>query len=356
MYAMILAGGIGERLWPYSRKDRPKHLMPLIGDRTMIQMTVDRLEGLVEPGNIFIITNKDQQEMIQRQLPGLDPDHIIAEPFGRNTAAAVALGAVYIQKKDPESVMLVLSSDHVIKAIEVFQRTLSDCAQAAVRDDCLAIMGVPPTYPNTGYGYIKIGGGIDGGAATKIYQVQAFKEKPDPATAEQYFKSGDYFWNTGMFIWKTSTIMDQFKQHMPELYNGCGRIAECIGTDGEQAVIEQVYAGLEKVPIDIGIMEKAEKVVVARAEFDWDDIGSWKSMESHVQTDQDGNASNCDFEQVDSKGLIVMAEEGFVGAVGVEDLIIVRSGNAVLVCHKERAQDVKALLGKMGKDNFLEYL
>ena len=356
MYAMILAGGIGERLWPYSRKDRPKHLMPLIGDRTMIQMTVDRLEGLVEQSNIFIITNKDQKEMIQRQLPGLDPDHIIAEPFGRNTAAAVALGAVYIQNKDPESVMMVLSSDHLIKEIEIFQRTLSDCAEAALRDGCLAIMGVPPTYPNTGYGYIKIGNGIDDDAITKIYQVESFKEKPGPETAEQYFQSGEYFWNTGMFIWKTSTIMDEFKQHMPDLYDGCAKIQASIGTDREEAVIEEVYSGLEKVPIDIGIMEKAENVVVARAEFDWDDIGSWKSMENHVQTDQEGNASNCDFDHVDSKGLIVMAEEGFVGTVGVEDLIIVRSGDAVMVCHKDRAQDVKTLLGKMGKDNFLEYL
>jgi len=356
MYAMILAGGIGERLWPYSRKARPKHLIPLFGRRTMIQMTVDRLEGLVDESNIFIITNEEQKTMIQRQLPNIEPGHIIAEPFGRNTAAAVALGAVFIQHKDPEGIMIVLSSDHLIKNTGVFQRTLLDCTKAAREDGRLAIMGVPPTYPNTGYGYIKIGDALSCGTETKLWRVDSFKEKPDLETAEQYFASGEYFWNTGMFIWKTTTIMEEFRKHMPGLYEGCQKIRQSIGTNEVKTIVEQVYSKLDKVPIDIGIMEKAEDVVVARAEFDWDDIGSWKSMENHMEPDPDGNVSNCEFDQVDSKGLVVMAEEGFVGAVGVKDLIIVRSGDAVMVCSKERAQNVKKLIGKMMQDNYTEYL
>jgi len=350
IYALILAGGRGERLWPYSRISRPKHLLPLLGDMTMIQQTVARLKGLVSDENIFVITEGGQKAAIEQQLPQIKPAQIVPEPFGRNTAAAVALGAVYIERKDPDGVMIVLSSDHFIDKTEIFQRTLRDCAKMAREEDSLVIMGVKPTYPNTGYGYIKIGDELGSDADTKFWRVGSFKEKPDFETAKEYFEGGDYFWNTGMFIWKTAAIMNEFERHMPKLYGGCLQIREAIGAEREQKTIEEVYTSLDRVPIDIGIMEKAGNVVMGRADFDWDDIGSWLSMENHISADSNHNMSNCDFEQIDSKNLIAINEDGFVGAIGVEDIIVVKSGDAVLVCHRDRAQDVKKLVEKMAKN------
>ena len=353
-YAVILAGGIGERLWPKSRTTMPKHLQPIVGDKTMFQQTVDRIRGLVDMDRVYVVTSREQKDIILSQVSDIVPDQVIAEPFGRNTAAAIGVAAAIIHARDPEAVMMSLHSDHHIKNVQAFQKVLGDCCTAAKASGALATIGITPTYPNTGYGYIHRMFRLSFPLETVFHQVGSFKEKPDAETAREYMSSGEYYWNSGMFIWTTSVILEEINRNMPTLGQGCEKIAKAFGTPEFDKTMKDVYECLESIPIDTGIMERAENVIMAESTFDWDDVGSWVSIEAHVEKDPQGNAVQGNFVSIDSTGCIVSGDASLITAIGISDLIIVKTGDAVLICPKDRAQDVKELVRKLKSDPNLE--
>jgi mannose-1-phosphate guanylyltransferase len=351
---VILAGGIGERLWPKSRAAMPKHLQSIVGEKTMLQQTVDRVRGLVKCDHMYVVTSASQRGQILSQVPDILPDHVIDEPMGKNTAAAVGVAAALIEADHPNAVMIALPSDHYIEDVAVFRRTLQDCCDATRETGALVTIGVRPRYPSTGYGYIQREKKLDLKYETSFHAVGSFKEKPDEKTAKKYVDTGEYYWNSGTFIWKTSVILEEMKKYMPNLHEGCMRIQEASGRPDFEDVLLGVYNSLESVPIDIGIMEKAKQVVMAEAEFDWDDVGSWLSLEKHVKRDPEGNAVQGNFVSIDSSGCIVSGDATLTAAIGVSDLVIVRTDDALLVCPKDRAQDVKELVRKLKADTRLK--
>lgn len=347
LYAVIMAGGGGERFWPKSRQAHPKQLLNIFGNRTMIQATAERISDMVPPDRLLVITNKVQAPLIREQLPGVPEASIIAEPFGRDTAPCIALGAAMIMERDPEGIMIVLPADHVIKDSKKLNETLWDACRVAWERRCLVTLGIAPTGPSTGYGYIRGGEQIEGAGNTKFSLVKEFMEKPDRETARRYIDSGEYFWNSGMFVWRASTIVDELRKQIPEIYEGYSKIKKAIGTDDRDTVIRDVYSCLEKKSIDYGIMENAGNVVVAEATFDWDDAGSWLAIERHHPSDSNGNVILGEAVALNTDNCIIVSEDGIVGCVGIKDLIVVKTPDAVLVCPRDRAQDVKKIVREL---------
>lgn len=357
IHAAILAGGRGQRLWPKSRKRLPKHLLPLLSDKTMIQETVARLEGVVDDENIYIVTEEGQQDIIAEQLPHVPEANILIEPQGRNTAASIGLAAAHMEKRDPDGVMISLHSDNWVGDVETFRRILRDSAVVAERTGSLGTVGITPSYPSTGFGYIHVGKEIDAELPTTFWEGRKFIEKPDRKTAERYVASGEYFWNGGMFIWKVSAILEAIRQHMPQLCEGCLAIKAALGTDAEKETVARVYGGLEKIPVDTGVMEKASKIFVAKGDFPWDDVGSWAAIENHFPADSKGNVVIGQFEEVDSENCIIVGDETLITTVGVSDLIVVKTEDALLICCKDRAEEVRDLVAKLSDfDKFKKYL
>jgi len=347
IHAAILAGGRGQRLWPRSRRALPKHLLPLLGEKTMMQETVARLKGVVPDENIYIVTERGQENLVAEQLPHIPKSNILVEPEGRNTAASIGLAAVHMEKKDPDGVMISLHSDNWVGDVEKFRRILRDSCVVAERTSGLGTIGITPATPSTGFGYIHVVKKLDANLSTTFWEGQKFVEKPDRETAEKYVASGEYFWNGGMFIWKISAILDAIRRFMPVLYEGCRAIARVIGSAAESKEVARVYSRLEKIPIDRGVMEKASNIFVARGDFPWDDVGSWAAMENHFPADAKGNVAIGQFAEVDSQNCIIVGDETLIATVGVSDIIVVRTKDAVLICRKDRAEEVRDLVVKL---------
>lgn len=356
IYAVIMAGGKGERFWPLSRLKTPKQLLSIVEERTMIQATVERIAPIVPKENILIITNQVQKDVIAEQLPDLNPDHIIAEPCGRNTAPCLALAAAYVADKDPESIMIVLPADHVIHDTEAFCANLSDIAALAKGEDALFTIGIQPQHPATGYGYIHAGASLRTQYDTNFAVVNRFTEKPDAKTAQAFVESGEYFWNSGIFVWRTGVFVDALNKYMPDLYESYLHIKNAVANKTIISELERIYPTLEGISIDYGVMEKAERVLVAQSCFDWDDVGAWDAVAKHLQHDADSNVAQGKYIAVDSKDCIIFSNNKFVGTVGVDNLIVVATDDAILVCDKSRAQDVKKLVQCIGKDETLKDL
>ncbi len=348
-YAVILAGGKGERLWPKSRLATPKHLQAIIGKRTMMQQTVDRLDGLVPPERIYVVTAEAQRAQVLEQLPQLDPANVVGEPVGRNTAPAIALAAAALSKRDPDATMMSLHADAAIGEadLDVYRRTLADCCTAAEQTGGLVTIGIVPTSSATGYGYIHLGARAQIECETEIYSVERFIEKPDERTAKEYVRSGDYFWNSGIFIWTVSAICTAFERHMPELYAGLVEMRDAMDTAAQDDTIRRVYESLKPEPIDTGVMERADNVYTATGEFLWDDVGSWVSLANHVEADTCGNVVVGPFEHIGAKNCIISGDGTLITAIGVKDLIVVKTADALLVCARDRAQEVKELVARL---------
>lgn len=347
-YAVILAGGKGERFWPLSTSRRPKQFLSLVGDKPLLAQAVDRLEGVITPENVLVITNGDLSAAASKAAPQLPVDNIIGEPIGRDTAAAIALGAALIKKRNPEAVFTVLTADHVIKDLDIFRQTLKDGLELAGRENVLVTIGITPSGPSTGYGYIESGDlHLKTDCGTQLLKARKFVEKPDRATAESYIAAGNYFWNSGMFMWSVSSIEKALKQFRPALSRMMGELAPAIGTPGFSAALEQVYGELEKISIDYAVMEKADNVIVARGTFSWDDVGAWPAIENHFEPDENGNIVVGTLERVDAESNIVVSRERLTALLGVRDLIVVQAPGVTLVCPKNRAQDVKKLVQQL---------
>lgn len=348
-YVVIMAGGRGERFWPQSRLARPKHLLPIVGDKPMLTQTVERLGAIVPPERVLIITNAEQVAAVREVCPMLPTENVIAEPIGRDTAAAVGLATLLVKHRDPQAAFAMLPADHVIHDSAGFQRTLEAAFAAAEGSDALVTVGISPTYPATGYGYIEQGKEI----ADDVFEVVRFKEKPDLETAKEYVESGRYFWNAGMFFWRVPVISACFEQFTPGLWKALQAIDTGLA-DGEalDGLLGTHYPSLEKISIDFAVMEKAETVRMVPARFDWDDVGAWPAVARHFPADAAGNVARGEVMVQDASGNIVMAQPGHtVTLIGVRDLIVVQTADATLVCPKDQAESIKQMVKALAADS-----
>jgi mannose-1-phosphate guanylyltransferase len=356
--AVIMAGGKGERFWPKSRIKLPKQLLKLTGEDTMIQSTVKRISRIVDYDNIYIVTNPDYASIISNQLPEVPTGNILVEPMSRNTAACIGLAALHIEKRcEEDAVMMVLPSDHMIRDEDEYIRVLEKAAQVAQHNTNIVTIGIKPDHPETGYGYIKMGQRITARGMEPVHEVEAFVEKPDKETAEKYLETGQYLWNSGMFLWKVSTIMKNIKIHMPKLYKALSIIRQAIDSDDAESVLYKEYEKLDSISIDYGIMEKADSVYVIPADFGWDDVGSWTALERIEEPDENGNIIKGNILSVDTKKCIIQGGNNkLLALLGLEDLIVVDTDDVTLICPKDRAQDIKKLLQEIRERQLTDYL
>ena len=341
LYAVIMAGGVGSRFWPRSKERKPKQLIRIFGDNTMIQDTVKRMEGLIEPKNIFVITNKVQKSRVIEQLPQLPEENIVDEPFGKNTAACIGLASILIKAKNNEAVIVTLPSDHLIKDDEEFRKCLKNAADFAYNSKGLVTIGITPNRPETGYGYIQFD---EKEVSNNVYKVLTFAEKPNLETARRFIESGDFLWNAGIFIWRVDTILEEIKNFLPDLHEGLLEIESAIGTTDFEKQLVSVYGQLKSVSIDYGVMEKAQNVFLTKADFYWNDVGSWEAVYEVAEKDEEGNALVGDVYTEKTFGSYVFSPKKFVATIGVENLIIIDTHEALLVCNRDNAQEVRQIV------------
>ena len=361
-----MAGGRGERFWPLSREKMPKQLLTLFGKRSFLQSAVDNVLPLVPVKNIFIITNAAQVAEVRKQLPKLPKDNVVAEPVGRDTCAAVTLGAALVGARSTTGVMAVLPADHVIPDAKKFQQVLSDAFDVAAQGQAIVTIGIKPTEPATGYGYIHTGAELPtpaGGKKTKtiFYKAERFVEKPNFETALEYVNSGQYRWNAGMFVWSFITVTNGLEKHQPEMFAACQRWFKVANNPAKLAkILAKEYPDIKKISIDFALMEKAQNVIVADGAFEWDDLGAWPALARHVKQDAEGNAAVADFIHVDAARNIIYdartKNRTPICVVGLRDSILVQTDDAVLLAHKSQAQKIKELVKKLAEDPRLKKL
>ena len=354
---VIMAGGKGERFWPKSRMNMPKQFLSLTDDgKSMIQHTVERLKGLVDIQNMYIVTNEIYKDLVLEHIPDIPKENIIIEPVAKNTAPCIGLAAIHIAKKNPDSKMIILPSDHLIKFNEIFIDTLKIALNVIEEGDNLATIGITPNYPETGYGYINFTKGESFKDSANIYEVLRFVEKPNLEKAKEYLTSGEYLWNSGIFVWKASTILKNFKEYLPEIYEGLQKIGESINTGKYEEVLKKEFPNLPSESIDYGIMEKAKNIYVIPGNFGWDDVGSWLSLERINKTNQDGNVINGNVISIKTKNSIIQGNEKLIATIGLEDIVIVDTDDVTLICHKNNTQEVKEVINNLKICNRNEYL
>jgi len=349
MHAAIMAGGRGTRFWPRSREKKPKHLLDITGGGTLIQETVARIKPLIPLENILIVTGKKHARNLARQLPEIPPDNIIIEPEGKNTASCIGLAALHIQKKAGDDVMVVLTADHTIADERKFLEVLQAAAQTALQEDALITIGIKPENPQTGFGYLEQGDFFGHSMAQEVFRVKAIREKPDLRQAQEFVQSGRFYWNSGMFIWRASIILQAIARWLPDLYSGLLSIRKTLGSPQEKTTLRRVYRKLAPISIDYGVMEKADNVFVLKGDFGWSDVGSWDALWEITPKDPNGNApiSKSNIISEGSQGCLVHSPQKLVALVGVQDLIVVETQDALLICQKGRSQDVKKIVEEL---------
>lgn len=347
LFVVIMAGGVGARFWPRSKQHKPKQLLKIFGENTMIQDTVQRLHGLVKTENILIITNRIQKPRLMQQLPEVPEQNIIDEPFGKNTAPCIGLAAALIQSKSPKAVMITLPADHLIQDRKEFQKVIKHAASFANKSGGLVTVGINPTRPETGYGYIQIGDEETNG----IYEVKTFAEKPNLATAKRFISAGDFMWNSGMFVWKVDAILDEIRIYLPDLFDGLQEIKKDIGKTNFVQTLTSVYGQLKSISIDYGIMEKSKNVYLVKGDFDWNDVGSWEAVYQLSEKDDDNNARSGDVYLGDTTNSYVFSPNKFTAVIGLENVIVIDTKDALLVCDRQHAQNVKNVVDYLKMNN-----
>ncbi|MCL1909359.1 MAG: sugar phosphate nucleotidyltransferase [Kiritimatiellaeota bacterium] len=369
VYAIIMAGGRGERFWPLSRASRPKQFVSLFGGTPLITQAAQRLDGFLPPENIIVITSADLMEQTRAALPALPPENIIGEPFGRDTAAACATATALVERRGGEgAVAIILTADQIIGDVPVFQQTLRDASEIAAKSEAIAVIGVKPNHPATGYGYIECSGvaaqrladhrsaatllADDTSAATTFSRVLRFVEKPSLETAKEYVASGRFYWNSGMFVWSARTLKNALREFRPQLLETYERLLPAFGAPGFDAALLAEYNRLEKISIDYAVMEHHRDIVMARCEFAWDDVGTWASAADHIGYDASGNAVHGLAELLRASGnTVVNTENGHLLALmDADDLVVVHTKDATLVCPKKSSQKLKDLVQQIGKN------
>ena len=356
VYAVILAGGSGTRFWPLSRELSPKQILTLFGPDSLLKNTMDRLESFIPIDRIFIVTSSTQAEILKPHLPNLPEENIIIEPIPRNTAPCIGLAAFHIQGIDPNGTMVVLPSDHKISDVEAFIDVLKAGVEFVEKENSLVTIGIPPSRPETGYGYIQFND-FKEDEDIKIHNVKTFAEKPNKPTAERFVQAGDFYWNSGIFIWKAKTILKEMDEHLPEPYEQLRRINQAFGCKDYQEYLANHYNRIKPISIDYGIMEVTNSTVyMLRGDFGWSDVGSWDELYRIRNKDSDGNVSEGDTVLIDSSNNMVHSPDKLTAIVGLDNILIVNTGDATLICPLDRAQDVKAIAEKLKKDGRKEYL
>lgn len=337
-YCVIMAGGKGERFWPLSTRSVPKPFVKLLGGNSLIQTTFDRVLELVPADRVFVVLSAEHVEAARRELPSLDEKHFVVEPVGRDTAPCIGLAAMLLREKDPEAVMVVLPADHYVPDTTAFCRTISLAVDRSKEGDFLITMGVRPTRPETGYGYIHAAARV----GPSCFAVDRFVEKPDQEKAAQYLAEGSYFWNSGIFVWRPQVVLSGIERHMPRLYQGLEELGPAVAA-GNCPEVRRIFAGLEEKSIDYGLMEKADNILMVTADFAWDDVGTWGSLRRVMGLDKHGNYASGDFVSVDTENCVICGEGVKIGTIGVSNLIVVASRDGVLVCDLERDQEARQI-------------
>lgn len=355
MFAVVMAGGGGTRLWPKSREHHPKQMHPLTSAKPLVQEMTERLQRVVGDESVYIITNSHQKPGIAGVMPEM-AGRILVDPYRRDTAACIGLAAVYLSKVDPNAVMGVFASDHFINLEDRFEGVVLAAEEMAMAGHVVTI-GIRPTGPETGYGYIEMGDGFTKVGGREIYTVRRFVEKPNREKAEEYLTAGNYLWNSGMFVWGIPTVLSLFEKHLPDTYARLMRIRDAIGTPNEDEVVDSEYKAMQRISVDFGIMEKLDDILVIPGDFEWNDIGSWATVSAITSKDVDGNAVKGSHIGLDTHGCLIVGAEGkVVATIGVDDLIIVDTEDALLICRHDRAQDVKKIVDMLKEIEAEKYL
>jgi mannose-1-phosphate guanylyltransferase len=358
LHAMIMAGGGGTRFWPRSRQKRPKQFLTLVGDRTLLQQTLDRVEAQAPQERTWVITAAAHRDEAARQLPALPASHVVGEPCGRDTAACIALGAALIARDDLKATMIVMPADHVIEPAQEFRRAAHAAEQTAEEHPgALITFGIVPTFPATGYGYIHRGAEVGHRQGVAVYRVRKFEEKPPADRAERFVASGEFFWNSGIFVWKAATILAALHERQPKIHAAAERIADAWDRPDRHEVFRREYEALEKISIDYAVMEHAKEVLVVQAPYRWDDVGSWPSLERMHPQDADGNTVLATHAGLNTKGCVIVGDAGrLIATAGVENLLIIQDGDAVLVADRRDEAGVKQLVESLKKRGLERYL
>lgn len=351
-FAVIMAGGRGERFWPRSRMAKPKQFLKLMGEKTMLQLTVERVKDLVGISDTYVVAGAEFKDIILEQVPNLPEENVIIEPYGRDTAAAIGLAALVLGQKNPREVMIVLPADHYIGNVSHFHEVLRSAVATAGGGDKIVTLGITPHSPETGYGYIQQGHLVETFAGISAHRAVRFLEKPDYARALKFLSSGDYLWNSGMFVWRVDMIQEKIEKHIPSLAQGLKEIEASLGTDQYQKTAEKVYSLLPKVSIDYGIMERADNVLVIPCDFGWDDIGSWTALERYAEKDGLGNVLHGEGVLLETSNTYVVSRVKTVALLGVQDLIIINDHDSLLICHKSQAQEIKKVVQALSDQGF----
>jgi mannose-1-phosphate guanylyltransferase len=354
-YALIMAGGAGTRLWPLSRQTRPKQALKLIGERTMFQHAVDRIALLFPPERIFVVTRGDYIPSLSAQAPELPAQNFIAEPEGRGTAPAIGLGAIHLRRQDPQAVMAVLTADHYITDTARFRQALKAAEQVA-HQGMLVTLGIHPASPSTGYGYIQQGQAMPAVGDFPVFRLQRFIEKPNLETAQRMLESGEYSWNSGMFIWEVERILGEFQRQMPEFYHQLAQVEAVLGTPAYAGEVARLWPQVGKQTIDYGVMEGARDAAVIPVDVGWSDVGSWASLLDLLPADSHGNIVRGAHAGIDTDNTLVFGDNRLIATIGIKDMVIVDTPDALLICPKDREQEVREMVRKLEKEGYQRWL
>lgn len=356
LYTLIMAGGSGTRFWPRSKTARPKQYLNLFGNDSLLQSTIKRFSLFSQPENIYIVSGKSQAAVLETQTTMLPKKNLIYEPVGKNTLPCIGLAAMFAEKENPDGIMVVSPSDHLIENDKLFSETVLAGAKIADEQNGIVTIGISPSYAATGYGYVKTAEDITGSAKIKQFKVERFVEKPDEKTATDYLKQGGFYWNSGLFIFKISVFLDAVEQFAPALYADLRKIQNSLGSPSFEQTLDTIYRAVESISVDYGIMEHAKNIYLVEGNFVWNDLGSWESVYQTSAKDENGNVASGEVVMEDTKNSYVHSDSGLIAVVGLEDVVVVKDGDTTLVCKRENAEDVKKIVDKLKAENRNEYL
>ena len=356
LYTLIMAGGSGTRFWPRSKAVKPKQYLNLFGSESLLEATIKRFSSFTSNEKIYVVSGKSQAEVLESQTTMLPKSNLIYEPVGKNTLPCIGLAAMFAEQENPDGIMVVTPSDHLIENVELFRDTVLAAVKIADKQNGIVTIGITPTYPATGYGYVQTAENITGLEKIKQFKVERFVEKPNETKATEYLKQGGFYWNSGLFVFKISVFLDAVKQFAPKLYSDLRKIQADLGNPSFEQTLDTIYRAVEGISVDYGIMEHAKNIYLVEGNFIWNDLGSWESVYLTSEKDENGNAGSGETVIVDSKNSYVYSETGLIALVGLDDVIVVQDGNTTMVCKRDRAEDIKKVVDQLKSENKNQYL